>query len=518
VRLEPTSGSEQLPPDPDELQPEPAALLESLRGIGYSFDDAVCDIVDNSISVGASQVAIFIQLIEPGGIVVDIADNGPGLDEVTLRVALTLGARDRSPKTDRRIEDLGRFGLGLKTASFAMAKRLSLFTRHEHFTGGRAWDLEEVADSGKWRVGSLPESEVAQMNERIAGFPSGSVVRWSKIDRLPAQLGNNKTASLAVLAENLRRHLGLIYHRFIEGIDAEGTQRIAVAFTVNGVAVSGWNPLAPLVDRPELVDMGEVRRAHGVRAEYAVLPPEAMLTHDERRQACPAGRRLSDMQGFYVYRGDRLVCFGTWLGLPGGTGGRWSREPSTQLARVAVDISNASDEDWSLDVRKSKVTPPERDRLTLSEVGAEARARSRQRIFGRQGGRQQQGSTGALPPLWVMEEGLLRINRGHPLVAAISSKDASGCLRSSVLSLLRQLEDNPALIAMVTERRAESRPQTPSVNVIDETDFDEVVALASTLTMAGTALSTVLDVVAADPRFRAPEIRERLTQKLKGLK
>ena len=117
-----------------------------------------------------------------------------------------------------------------------------------------------------------------------------------------------------------------------------------------------------------------------------------------------------------------------------------------------------------------------------------------------------------------MEEGLLRINREHPLVAAISSKDGSGRLRSSVLSLLRQLEDNPALIAMVTEQRTDSAPLAASVNVIDETDFDEVFALASSLTMGGTALSIVLDVVAADPRFRAPEIRERLIQKLKGLK
>lgn len=497
-----------------ELPPDPGVLLNSLRGIGYSFEDAISDVIDNSISAGATNIDLHIRLNAAEEVIVDVVDNGTGMDDAAMKIALTLGARERDPSLERAADDLGRFGLGLKTASFSVARRLTLYSRTGSFAGGRAWDLDDVRAIGRWRVSALTLDEERELAALLEGHATGTVVRWAKVDRLQLPKLRSVSAALMKLIERVRRHLGMVFHRFISGLGADGEKIPMIALRMGNRDVEPWNPLDPLIERPELIDLGEARYSHGLRAEHAILPPDTWLSADERKQASLEGHRMADMQGFYIYRANRLVSYASWLGLPG-DGRRWNKEPSTQLARIAVDITNGSDEDWSLDVRKSKVVPPESDRQALIDVGNEARARSRQRIFGRKTAERTTADNAPLPPLWVMDGGLLRINRSHPLVETATKKDGAD-RHALVSSLLRQLEDSPTLVSMVAEN-AEARPVI-AAQILDDTDMANVLALVNALRAGGVGASTILDVVFADPRYADPGIRERLRLYIEGKK
>jgi hypothetical protein len=224
------------------------------------------------------------------------------------------------------------------------------------------------------------------------------------------------------------------------------------------------------------------------------------------------------MQGVYVYRGNRLVSFASWLGLPGAGGGRWNKEPSTQLARIAVDLTNASDDAWSLDVRKSRVSPPEFARPTLVEVGNEARALSRSRIFGRRSKGGASTPDEPLPSLWVLGQGRLEINRGHPLVAAIvnSTEASPKAVRAAVRSLLRQLESNSSLLALLSEPAGrEGAAVVVQSGVLDDADFGEALDLGRCLIRNGTPMKSVLEIACDDPRYRDdPALLERLRTRL----
>jgi len=311
----------------------------------------------------------------------------------------------------------------------------------------------------------------------------------------------------------------MVFHRFLNGLDADSLPLQNLALTVNRTPVVGWDPLVPFSTRPERVELGEVRLAQRVRVEYAVLPPEEHLNAQDRKEACLDGRRMTDMQGFYVYRANRLVCFANWLGVPGHGNGHWNKDSSTQLARVAVDITNDVDDDWALDVRKSNVAPPERDRQVLVEVGHEARARSRARIFGRVL-KNQQSPTTETRTLWSLDGGLPRIARDHPLVEALLTcrpgTTPSG-VRAAIKSLLRQLETSPTLVSLLAEPSTPSSDPPPVSNpqVFDATDVEDAVELGKSLLHGGVDFETVLGLIRNDPRFGANDaltngLRQRL--------
>lgn len=497
----------------EELPPDPAVLLRSLRGIGYSLEDAVADIVDNGLAAGATRIAITLTDRDTD-IVVEILDNGSGLDVDSLRCALRLGAKERDPGLLRRSNDLGRFGLGLKTASFSVAKRLLVATSQESYRGAAVWDLDDVERQGRWQLSRPSEEEESALNRSLPIGAVGTLVRWSKSDRLGPKGAGSRTAALAMALDRLRGHLGMVFHRYLDGLDGEGDPLPRLTISINGQEVRPWNPLVPFYRNAERVEFGEARKAPGVRVEYAVLPPIEMLSPSERVEAAPDGRRMADMQGFYVYRVNRIVTFADWLGLPGHGSGRWNKEQSTQLARVAVDITNTSDDDWGLDVRKSRVSPPDRDRPTLEAVGTEARARSRARIFGRSArtGQGQAQTPAELPVLWSLEAGAPRITRHHPLVESLLNPKHGttvSAMRAAARGLLRQLENSPALVSLLAEPTDDedgadaSAASTPAAAaaILDEADLADAVDLGSALLRGGAAIDVVIAVLSDDPRI-----------------
>ena len=164
------------------VAPNPALILESLRSIGYSLENAIADIIDNSVTADASTVHVcFFPIDDP---YLAIIDDGCGMDDNEITRAMQYGSTN--PLDERSQKDLGRFGLGLKTASLSQCRQLTVVSKHDSHWVGRRWDIDHVCATGKWSLIVLSEEEIQQLEciDTLRAFPSGTMVLWKKLDRM----------------------------------------------------------------------------------------------------------------------------------------------------------------------------------------------------------------------------------------------------------------------------------------------------------------------------------------------
>ncbi|MDZ5698644.1 ATP-binding protein [Chelativorans sp. M5D2P16] len=398
-----------------EIIPSASALMQSLRGFGYSPETAVADLIDNSIAAGATRVDIDIEWNDSDPRVA-VLDDGAGLDGDALVFAMTFGGA--GPVAERPENDLGRFGLGLKTASLSQCRRMTVASRQDRQTVVLSWDVDEVQQRGRW-VASIPdELPSVPLAERLAEQPNGSLVVWERMDAIGGLYGLDKEAFFLRI-QDIRAHAAMVFHRFIGG-DA---QRLAIV--VNGRPVLSWDPFQR--SHPATITMPTERLRHSGRMIVVtphVLPHRDRFGNDAEYEAAGGPGGWGERQGFYVYRGKRLVVAGGWLGL-GGTRA-WSREESSRLARIAIDLPLGVDAEWRIDVRKSLARPPATMRSRLTAIGTVCRERARE-VFawrGNQGRRRMAPSED--DALWIAESTAsrlrYRINRAHPAVRAVAER------------------------------------------------------------------------------------------------
>src|SRR5687768_16355260 len=108
---------------PIEVIPDARRHMRSLSDMGYDFAQAIADVVDNSIAAEATEVRIDIEF-DGDESWVRIADNGAGMRPEVLKEAMRYGANREYDE-----DDLGKFGLGLKTASMSQCRRLTVASR-----------------------------------------------------------------------------------------------------------------------------------------------------------------------------------------------------------------------------------------------------------------------------------------------------------------------------------------------------------------------------------------------------
>jgi len=410
-------------------------MLESLRGLGYSASTAIADLIDNSISANASEVSVQLEWAGSESWV-RITDNGLGMDDAALETGMRLGARD--PRGVRAENDLGRFGLGLKTASFSQARRLTVASRK---SGGPLvclrWDLDLIGNEpgADWPLFEGPAAGSEHLLAPLDTMEHGTIVLWETLDRIVTE--GFQTKDMAELADRLEAHLAMTYHRLIEGPKPE------LRILLNDRAVKPWDPF--LEDHPsKALQSPEYRILHtaGVRVQCHVLPHRDMLkTAEQEAAAGPSG--WTQQEGFYVYRNKRLLMAGGWLGL--GDGGKpWPRDEAHRLARIRIDIPNTADADWKINVLKSTASPPVRLRPQLHRIAAEARETAR-KVFAHRGHITSAGggSQLALADAWQVRRSAqgtsYRIARDHDLVASILQ--SAGPLKADIVSLLRLIEE-----------------------------------------------------------------------------
>jgi hypothetical protein len=405
-------------PFSEVLEPRAEDLVESLRAFGYDTATALADLVDNSITAGATTVSIDYSS-DPGSSWVAVVDDGRGMDFEGLRNAMRFAGQ---PLDGRTAVDLGRFGLGLKTASLSQARRLTVYS---HQPGSApvcmTWDLDFVREQRKWVVIRGVDDEALAIIREIGFDKFGTVVLWRDTDKLGSGRALRRRMAEA------GRELSLLFHRFI----AAGRLSLRVGQT-DLVAMDPYLARNPLTQNlgVEFLEHAGVR----VTVNPFVLPHPSRLSQLESAIASGPGGMLG-RQGFYVYRGDRLVVAGGWLGLPG-----MHNSTPTRLARVILELPSTADLDWSLDVRKSTVIPPGPVESRVTEIAAEVRARS-ERVFTYRGS-PAPSTTGvqSYQPVWRQVRRLGRleysINREHPLIRQANGDNSGGMLEG----VLRMVE------------------------------------------------------------------------------
>lgn len=453
--------------DLEVVEPNPSSIVESLRAIGYSLETAIADLIDNSLTAGAKH--IYIDSPYNGvNTKIFIFDDGCGMDEMTLKNAMKIGSC--SPSQQRSIKDLGRFGLGLKTASFSQCKKLTVVSKQSGKISARAWDLDKIIETNSW---SLIKSAPQEFFDRLVGVESGTLIVWEKLDRVisskdvKAELNFNNKKSI------LRNHLALTFHRFIESGKLD--------IKIGGVSVRPWNPFLPYKSSSLKKELPEIALSDSVHVKAWVMPHRNYFTEAEYKDA-GFRKGWTLMQGFYIYRADRLLTAGGWLGLkPDGT--TMLQEHHYDLARICVDIANKDDFDWDIDIKKSKATPPDYLREALGNIAKKIRKmayetysyRGTQKQLIRKKGRQ-------YIPLWnsVSERNgklFYSVNFGHPFIQTVlESLDEKNAKR--VRQLIRLLAETLPAESIGFEA---SKSNTKRMSAPYETDPSEYEDIKSQL-------------------------------------
>lgn len=329
-----------------DATPHAAALIEGHRDFGYSLETALADIVDNSITAGARNVWIMADTAadEPS---LALVDDGCGMTEAELVEAMRLGSKN--PTDRREAKDLGRFGLGLKSASFSQCRELAVLTRKNGKVSCARWDMNRVAKRDDWMLELLDDTD--EMIEEYNLPQSGTVVIWKNLDRLCAGYTqkDRKKRSTHLNAEIVRseRHLRLVFHRFLKG------PKPRLNIYLNRRPISPIDPMASRHMATQKDPKDEVRLQRGkaiIRCH--TLPHHKKMSKEEYEElGGPEGHLKS--QGLYVYRENRLIIAGGWLGLA-------RQEELTKLCRISVDIPNSMDAEWKIDVKKASAQLPPR--------------------------------------------------------------------------------------------------------------------------------------------------------------
>jgi len=420
-----------LHPNEIDATPRASSLIQSLRSFGYSPATAIADLVDNSISAHASQIDVRFHW-NGAASSMTLTDNGDGMLPNELNEAMRPGSAN--PLDDRAADDLGRFGLGLKTASFSQGRVLTVATRHigHPEIETRRWDLDHVQRTDRWVV--LTDSPHIDQLAPLLPEESGTVVAWHHLDRVvddrPASDTKARNTFRAMI-DDVQVHLEMVFHRFLSD---------GLRITVNGTTCEPWDPFMeshPATERLQTESLlltnatGEERR---IDIQPFVLPHNSKLDPATHKRAGGA-KGWNLQQGFYLYRRRRLIVAGDWFDR--GT----KPEEHHKLARVRVEFDQDLDATWALDVRKAKARPPANLRDDFVRIARATRNRGEE-VYRSRGRR----SVGAAPrkghkvPLWTADTSgaIVRylINRQHPVVVDLLSRQIDAGLAEQTLQLI----------------------------------------------------------------------------------
>ncbi|MDA8055329.1 MAG: ATP-binding protein [Thermoplasmatales archaeon] len=426
------------------VPPRPYSLAESLRAFGYSLPNAIADLIDNSITAQATLINIIFWWDGQHSFT-KIEDNGSGMNEFTLSEAMRLG--NRGPLEVREERDLGRFGLGLKTASFSQCRKVTVRSKTSNDDEAtRCWDLDFIKENGDW---ALLKGVRSSNDEEILGHIKdghGTVVLWQNMDRVVGDSATDDNISrrnFQKMIDETSVHLGMIFHRFLSGRDA-------ISIRVNETPVIGWDPF--LLDKPGQQQLPVERYGTGeklVTVTPYVLPHQSKIGSSIDFEAAGGPEGWNAHQGFYIYRNKRLISSGGWLGM-------FKQEEHYKLARIQIDIGNALDRDWKIDVRKARAYPPDDVRTNLKRIAIKTRSIAVE-VYRHRGKRVRiAGEPSSVSFVWdAISKGnrmIYLLNREHPLIKRLLEyDDESKGLPSMVLRLVEETIPIPHILGAFSE-------------------------------------------------------------------
>lgn len=399
--------------------PNPGNLLFAIRSIGYSFSTAVADIIDNSISAKANKIYIYSEV--QGHPYFCFLDNGTGMTDAELSNAMLLG----SARKNSDAFDLGRFGLGLKSASLSQCRRFSVLTKKAGSISAMAFDIDEIEKWKQWRLFVLSPEQYRKLPqyEKLKDLEHGTLVVWENFDKIEKS-SKNFEISFRKLVSAAKSHVEYVFHRFYDSID----------IYFNEQRIEKRDPF--LKDsygrqqegRPLPIQVGD----QIVTITPYTLPYSNSLSEEEK-QLLGKPRSIYDEQGLYLYRNKRLIAWGSWFYTE-------VRSELNKLARVQVDIPSALDDIWMLDVKKSSAKIPDIIKEPIRIAVNDSTTRSRGTL--RHPGTKEVGTKFNVWERLLSPDNVsvsYRLNRKNPLLNALMSR-----LDSTEVSLLenfiRQVE------------------------------------------------------------------------------
>lgn len=469
-----------------DATPNASALIEGHRDFGYSLETALADIIDNSITANATTVNL-IAVTSSESPYIAISDNGNGMSEEELINAMRLGSK--SPTDNRCFNDLGRFGLGLKTASFSQCRKLTVLTRKNGVTSCATWDLDRIAQLNNWML------TLNRKPESIVGYElledSGTVVIWEKLDRLAGGLNYNTIKrSEFINAELARaeRHLRLVFHRFLQ------RKKNPIYITLNNIKLKPIDPLAsehPSTQKdPEEVLMLEKGT---VRIRCFTLPHHNKMTREEWDELGGTEGHLKS-QGLYVYRENRLIIAGDWLRLT-------KQTELTKLCRIAIDIPNTMDSDWKIDVKKASAQLPPQVKERLKKI-VERFVGTSKRTYRSRGRRLVDEERF---PLWQRisnnNQISFRPNYEHPFFTTYAKKLPEE-LRNDFFNCIRLVGSSLPVEALHAELLGNAEAVVADA-LSGENLRNIIYSLTSSLISSGIQAEQILDMLQLNPSFKS---------------
>lgn len=432
-----------------EKTPHAKMLLVALRSVGYRNETAIADIVDNSVSGAATEIELYFDWDNRRII---IADNGFGMDYQELMDAMEIGSAD--PNEMRPSEDLGRFGLGMKTAAFSMAKNLLVISKKNSVVSNAEWNLDTVASEDKWEISEYDESEMVVILESINKYTQyniweqGTLIIISELDRLIDEANIVKSKkNFYKMIRNIKSHLAITFHRFMEEDELK--------ISVNGNKIEPWNPF--WIKSPSTMELAREEMFDGkneVIVEPYILPHKNKFSSEDEYKEAAGSKDWRGHQGFYVYRNRRLLVYGTWFG-------KFKKEPAYNLARIKLDMSADSDFEWDIDIKKSKATLPVAIEEQITQIAYLAIEKS-VAVYNSRGvyNRKNTANNTSLKYVWEQRKNvsgnyMFYLNKKHPMLLKILSEideDTQKELKT-YLSLIESF--SPTMLSGVMEKETD---------------------------------------------------------------
>ena len=332
--------------------PSAKRLISSMRDLGYEFSDAVAEIVDNSIQAGANVIQVNLHF-DGYDSFLTVLDNGNGMTPAEIREAMRFGSM-----RDYDQDDLGKFGLGLKTSSLSQCDSLTVSSRNslkKVQIHSYSWDMEHINRVDQWEILPIEINELLNPVVEHLYSTTGTAVTWEKLNRLlnfQDPTGGRAENDIKKLSQDLKISLGATFHRYLTG---EQRSKKVMIF-VNGDLVESWDPFCRSEKNTlELESFTVPIKMDGkkgvIKFRPFVLPTQSQFSSPSAHLRASGPEKWNKQQGFYIYRAGRLLQSGGWCGL------RTSDEHS-KLARVLVEIPAGFDDLFKVNISKMKINFP----------------------------------------------------------------------------------------------------------------------------------------------------------------
>ena len=405
------------------IVPPATSLLKGLRAIGYSFSTAVADIIDNSITAQATWVKLYLDPLDKEPYFL-IFDNGYGMNSNELENAMLFGS-NRENKIDCE-EDLGRFGLGLKSASLSQCKKFVVISKKYGRINAMSYDIDEIEKTNSWDLQILAREEINTYPyvDKLMELESGTIVIWNKFDKIQSESGDNFENTFRSIVAEMKKHIEYVFHRFYNDID----------IFINEKRIEKRDPFLQSSLRAQHGRMTKIK-VDGCDRTIDVVPhtlPYANTLTQEEKALLGNPKSIYDEQGFYIYRNKRLIYWGNWMHMG-------YKSELNKLARIQVDIPSDLDEMWMLDVKKSSAKIPQVIKDQIRSAIEDSTIKSK-RVIRYRGDNEAKSEC----PVWNRirdRDGFVKyeINRDNPLIKILL--DNIGNTENDLLeNLLSQIE------------------------------------------------------------------------------